>query len=527
MFCFAPDFSGIDTFDQNDSRIDPLDKLMEDALEKGLEEVRDQSIFPIGTESTSFEESHDNNEFQNIDIKVQILGLMNGLIMEATGKESKKIKSKKSKPLGEEPIFAVVSGFSEVPSKKAIVATHLPSLELEMQASSPDGKEHSLMAVWPADFDPDGNQTSSVTFTRKMKTTTIDSLAGVQKHKSKTCMYTTENLILAISLRKGKEIITLGTTMVHFTGEEKRPIQTNLPLKTTKHSVKKAVAQMKGEKIKKKNEKSKRKLMKPVSFKSDPSRSFYLGEDSVISMLVQSKKSRDEWPEGNIRVDKDGDSQSDSDPVGASQKDRNLHQNKDRNDGTKKLSLAGMMTPSFITQEDILLDLAISDELVSKDRSSSPFRPATNAWDKNLLTIPSHSYDSSEHDVKTPVKEILVLSPNNTPKAGASNNDLSYHPKISASDSYVSVLKPSATDNYLLSSKSNDRPRTAPKEQKRDSGKFFSNNSSLLTWLPSPGEIDQTGNQCLSTRSSNIFAWMPTPKDVAQKFNFANFDTKS
>jgi hypothetical protein len=531
MFCFTPNLSGVGgTFEQEDFNV---------ALEKGFEEARDQSIFPIGTESTSFD--NDDGDYHNIDIKVQVLGLMNGLIMETTKRETKRIKSKKSKLLGDEQVFAVVSGFSEVPSKRAVVATHLPSLEIETQGEPSDGKTHNLMAVWPADFDPNGNQTSSVTFTRKMKMTPIDSLAGVQKYNSRTCLYTTENLILAISLRKGNEIITLGTTMVHFTGREKNSTQTNLPVKTTKHSVKKAIAQMKGKKMKKKDEKSKLKLMTPVSFKSDPSRSYFLGEDSVISMLIESKKSDEPSPEkeeggqsGKETIVEDvEDTDAGTETIVEDVEDtdtavENADDHRDGNEYDKEFDFTDM-TPTF-TQEDILLDLAISDEFVSKEKHFGSLGIARNHWRDDLQSIPFYnSSDSADTDVNTPVKEILVISPNPTPKNSRNLNvDISAHAMASATDSYVLAPNPSATDNYICSTKSNDRPKTlGSKEQETESNRSSTKNSNIFKWMPSPKNIDQPENQCSSTKSSNIFTWMPTPKEIAHKFNFANFEEAS
>lgn len=253
------------------------------------EDMRHRSILAIGTESTSFDTI--DEDFETTKIKVQLLGLMNGIVMETTNREASRINAQKTNLLGSEPIFAVVTGFHEVPEKGVVVSTHLPSLAVEKQAFSANNKKHMLMAMWPADFDPRGDQTSTVVFQRKMKKTPVQSLASVQPNSKKTCVYTTESLVLAISLMRGKEMITLGTVNVHFTGSETRSIQVNLPVKLSKYGVKKAQAMMKGTKVNKKHRrKNRRRLMKPLSFKSDPTRSYRLDEDTILSMLIETEK---------------------------------------------------------------------------------------------------------------------------------------------------------------------------------------------------------------------------------------------
>jgi hypothetical protein len=259
---------------------------------KDLNDARNRSILAVGTESVSFDSVESEGQFEETQINIQLIGLTNGIVMETSGREARRIDANKVSLSGDEPVFAVVTGFHEVKGSGAIVASHLPSLPVETQRKS-KGKKHTLMAMWPADFDPNGAKTSCVTFTRKMKKESIQSLEPVQKNNTKTCMFTTQSLSMSISLMRGNEIKTVGTVSVHFTGAESKPTQMNLPVKVTKYALKKAVSQLKGEKMKKKHAKSKLKPLKPVTFKGDPGRTYRLDEETVLSLLIETSKTDD------------------------------------------------------------------------------------------------------------------------------------------------------------------------------------------------------------------------------------------
>lgn len=258
----------------------------------GDEELKCNKNSLDNVRSKSVLEKDDQDE---MEIKIQLLGLTNGIILETTSKETKKIKSGKSKLIGDEPVFAVVTGFHEVQAKeKTVVASHIPSLPIELHTGTKRrGNKIGMMALWPADFDTSGTATSTTTFTRKMNSKTIESLKDVQTNETQTLMYTTESLTLSISLMRGKEMITVGTCTVHFTGTETNSMQANLPIKTSKYAIGKAKCQIQGKKMKKKYEKMKQKPMKAVSFKGDPHRSYRLDDDAILSILIQTSKAKD------------------------------------------------------------------------------------------------------------------------------------------------------------------------------------------------------------------------------------------
>lgn len=320
---------------------------------KDLDDARNHSILAIGTESASFDSVESEGQFEATQIKIQLIGLTNGILMETSGREARRINLHKATILGAEPVFAVVTGFHEVKGNGAIIASHLPSLPVEAQRKS-KGKKHSLMAMWPADFDPNGAQTSCVTFTRKMKKESIQSLEPVQKNNTKTCMYTTQSLSMSISLMRGNEIKTVGTVPVHFTGAESKSTQMNLPVKVTKYALKKAVAQLKGEKMKKKHAKSKLKPLKPVTFKGDPYRTYRLDEESILSLLIETSKT-DDFQAYDILVEDIS--------VGPT------------------LNQKSSMNKGGITQQDIFLNSALSnemfddsdDEAENEDEESKPY----------------------------------------------------------------------------------------------------------------------------------------------------------
>ena len=417
------------------------------------DQARERSIFPVGTDSTTSSVGSNFEENKDISIKIQLLGLMNGIVMETNKKRTAKIKSNASKPLDDE-IFAVITGFNEaLPSsdKRRVIATHLPSLPLEVKETSVSGKEHNIMALWPADFDPNGNETSSVTFNRKMKREKINSLVGIQKHKSQTCLYTTENLVLAISIRKGAEIITLGTCNVHFTGSETKATQTNLPVKTSKNSVKKAIAQMKGCKLEKKNESKKQKSMKPVSFKSDSSRSFYLAEDTVLTMLLESAEQNQCIEETN-ELDHSAQEIIIEDPYDLRNQDS-------------------------LTQEDILIDLANSDDYVAHVAQLGSTHAST------MDNVHPEYKDSKPREMTVDV----------------SGKDVQTLAMESATNSYVLSPNRSTTSSYICASMSNDKRKST-----NDDWGF--------------AESSVGGN------SDFAESWMQTHREMVMKFDFKDFD---
>lgn len=213
---------------------------------------------------------------------------MGGIICETNGKATKQIDSRNARVLGDMPVMAIVTGFNQTTSTQ-VSATHVPSIPLSgKNITRNNSKKFNVAAVWQTDSERlDEPQTqSTMSFTRRIKKMEIDTHVEGQ---SKRCMYTAEKLNLVISLMRGSEMITLGTCLVHFTGLETQQVQLSLPVKVTKDAVHRAVGLIKGIKVKKLPKSDKRKRVKAISFKGDPSRSYRLDEDASLSILLSSQ----------------------------------------------------------------------------------------------------------------------------------------------------------------------------------------------------------------------------------------------
>lgn len=421
---------------------------------KHLDDARDRSILAVGTESTSFDSVESGDQFEQTQIKIQLIGLTNGIIMETTGREARRIDANKVTLLGAEPVFAVVTGFHEVKGG-AIVASHLPSLPVEKQMNSKGRKKHTLMAMWPADFDPNGAQTSCVTFARKMKKESIQSLEPVQKNNTKTCMFTTQSLSMSISLMRGNEIKTVGTVSVHFTGAESKSTQMNLPVKITKYALKKAVSQLKGEKMKKKHTKSKLKPLKPVTFKGDPGRTYRLDEETILSLLIETSKT-DDFRAYDILVE-DGS-------VGPI------------------LNRKSSMNEGAITQQNILLNLALSNELFdhSDDEAKKEDEESNPSDEDSLLT----SDEDSQRDIE--------LDDSDSALADLFNVSLGEYAKdLLATQSPAHFLSADTVNN---------------------AGKVNADSTPKSVRNAQPGGLPPF----------SPVSWMPSPRDIAKKFLFSN-----
>lgn len=450
---------------------------------KRLVDARSRSILATATDSTSFDSLQGEYLFETTKIKIQLLGLMNGIIMETTGREESRIKKKKTNLVGSEPVFAVVTGFNELPGgKNVVVATHVPSLPIEKQTVS-NKKKHLLMAMWPTDFDPHGTPTSTVTFTRKVRKTPIESLSSVQTNGKTTCVYTTESLVLAISLLRGKEMITVGAVTVYFTGEENSSVQVNLPVKNTKYAVKKAVKQMKGKKLKKKHCINKIKPMKPVSFKGDHSRMYRLDEDATLSILLETSKVTEEAEDI-------------------------IQDNPSRYDIVVTDSQERTEVKTAITQEDILLDLAMTNNYLGEDSDSESDTSVDIPFDEMSLGDDSWSkmIDRYEINIDASTKAILATS-RKSPKLQI---DTSQHtpekkeeiftPKASARKRSLTLLRSSksASDAHIFESNADGDYIVRPHTVK----------------YAKPGDLPPAS-------SFSPLSWMPTPKEMAKKFGFS------
>ena len=217
----------------------------------------------------------ENEVFRNVDITVAVLGLTHGIMMETSKNEDRRINRGEENLLGDSPVLAVVSGVKEASSEQM----HLPSMPLQNANLSVNSKprRYEFMALWPANEE---NKRSTLTFTRRIKRTCVN----------ETYSYSNEKLILAVSLMKGYEIITLGQVSIPFTFSEEN-IHVQLPVRTTISHVEYAASKMKGLKFRKNKMKRRSKmnnLVKPLAFHDDPSRIFSFHEDSMLNVLIQT-----------------------------------------------------------------------------------------------------------------------------------------------------------------------------------------------------------------------------------------------
>ena len=225
-----------------------------------------------------------------VDITITIIGITHGILMQPSKDGRKKINTGRESPLNE-PVLAVVSGLNSISSE----LSHVLSLPLENDTSSfqsntnknTNTNTYEFMAQWPGDLEE--NQQSTLTFTRKVK-------RSRHYHINKAYSYSSERLILAVSLMKGNEIITLGQVNVPFTYSEKKA-HVQLPVRTNISLVKQAAAEMKGWKFRAKKtthynntfKRFKKMSVKPLAFCDDPKRVYSFHDDSMLSVLVQTK----------------------------------------------------------------------------------------------------------------------------------------------------------------------------------------------------------------------------------------------
>jgi hypothetical protein len=259
------------------------------------EDVRDDvsmtnkdDIAQMVNKKSTFDSIENDPEFKTAKVAVTVLGIMGGIICETNGKAKKQIDNRNARVLGDMPVMAIVTGFNQTTSTQ-VSATHVPSIPLSgKHITRNNSKKFNVAAVWQTDSERlDEPQTqSTMSFNRRIKKMDIDTHVEGQ---SKRCMYTAEKLNLVISLMRGSEMITLGTCLVHFTGLETQLVQVSLPVKVTKDAVHRAVGLIKGIKVKKLSKSDKRKRVKAISFKADPSRSYRLDEDASLSILLSSQ----------------------------------------------------------------------------------------------------------------------------------------------------------------------------------------------------------------------------------------------
>ncbi len=390
------------------------------------------------TETTQFQlETHEDVVL--VDITVTIIGLTHGILMQATSKhERKKINAGgEQNPFEfDEPVLAVVSGFNGISNE----LSHLLSLPLKNITPSFQSKSgmYEFLALWPAP-DLEENQHSTLTFTRKVKRTRN------YDHDTKEAYYSysSERLVLAVSLMKGSEMITLGRVNVPFSYSEKK-VHCSLPVRTNIQLVKQAAAEIKGLKFRPKKTKfHKSTSVKPLAFCDNSKRVYSFHEDSMLSVLIQTQatqrsiSSRRETllhglqnqlsPNVHVNVHVDDLSQSDNFGVSGGNSSINFDDNIDydgrishpdeessqSHNSSSDKSLSSC-THSFLSPTHSISDLSldsnssqsntlIEDAFISiKDNANDPITTtSTNNYDgKSLLYLSEKVRDATEERVE-------------------------------------------------------------------------------------------------------------------------------
>lgn len=223
------------------------------------------------------QKNEDLEEFRHVNITISVLGLTHGILMDSKKDEENSNGSVETnlRKCENSPIVAVVSGLKEASNTQC----HLPSMPLKQTSISHSLKprKYEFIALWP---NIAGQEQSNLTFTRRIK----------RKKRRGGYSFSNERLILAVSLMRGYEIITLGQVSIPFSLCDEK-VQIQLPIRTTVSHVQQAAAEMKG--VKKRKDPmlrlSRNRFVKPLSFTDDPDRLFSFHRDSMLSVVVQTK----------------------------------------------------------------------------------------------------------------------------------------------------------------------------------------------------------------------------------------------
>ena len=226
------------------------------------------------------EEKKDLEEFRHVNITISVLGLTHGILMESKNDEGNLNGTAETslKRCEYSPVVAVVSGLKEASNTQC----HLPSMPLKQTSISYSLKprKYEFIALWP-NFA--GQEQSNLTFTRRIK-------RKKKRGDDRGYSFSNERLILAVSLMRGYEIITLGQVSIPFSLCDEK-VQIQLPIKTTLSHVQQAAAEIKG--VKKCKDPmlrlTRNRFVKPLSFTDDPDRLFNFHRDSMLNVVVQTK----------------------------------------------------------------------------------------------------------------------------------------------------------------------------------------------------------------------------------------------
>lgn len=192
--------------------------------------------------------------------------------------------SEDTHPLGDTPVYAVVTHKRNVTSSSTSISSHLPSNPLENSMCS-FGNSHRYAASWPA-------HNSSHLMNEHDECTPIDQSSLIMERVmmrepfDRLSNFVHETVHLEINLKRGSEIIPLGIASLVISGDEEGPLTMNIPTKAVRIKGKKiVVADTLSNNKKKKGFFSKHSL-KP-SFQSDKSVEYTLDENAALRISLQ------------------------------------------------------------------------------------------------------------------------------------------------------------------------------------------------------------------------------------------------
>ena len=241
---------------------------------------------------------NEDSEFDLMHIRITVFGLTGILVNRKDDASSGKNKKDSSldlssastvsegpSPLGDTPVYAVVSHKRNATSSATSISSHLPSNPLENSMCS-FGNSHRYAASWPA-------HNSSLIADENDECTPIDQSSLIMERVMMRELYNSisnfvhETVNLEINLKKGDEIIPVGIASLVISGDEDGPITMHLPAQAIRMKGKKiVVAETVGNKKSKKNRFFSKSAVKPF-FPSDKAVEFSLDENAALRITVQ------------------------------------------------------------------------------------------------------------------------------------------------------------------------------------------------------------------------------------------------
>jgi hypothetical protein len=239
---------------------------------------------------------NEDSEFDLMHIKITVFGLT-GILVDKKEELSCKAKrdsggegssastvSEEMPPLGDTPVYAVITHKRNVTSSATSIASHLPSNPLENSMCS-FGNSHRYAASWPA-------HNSSLLMSEHDECSPIDQSSLIMERVmmrepyDRLSNFVHETLHLEINLKRASEIIPLGVASLVISGDEEGALTMNIPTKPIRLKGKQiVVADTLSTKKKKKGFFSKHNL-KP-SFPSDKSVEYTLDENAALRISLQ------------------------------------------------------------------------------------------------------------------------------------------------------------------------------------------------------------------------------------------------